>query len=448
MTTGKADARPTRAFFVRMLTRDITLEDCILDLVDNSIDSAWGLSGQRPSQLINDNALGEYSIDIILQPEKFQISDNCGGITLDDAADYAFTFGRRSEEPISDYTVGVYGIGMKRAVFKLGNTIQIISTYQTDNGELIGFVVPINVAEWVSNTREHWDFDLNPYPANTHTGVQIQVTDLFEDTSRRFEDPGYASALRTTLSRAYFLPLMRGLNIKVNGIRVATLPITWQEGEGLAPERRAYEDSGVLVEIVAGMSKPPPNDSEPEQSNRADRTSGWYVVCNGRAVLVADRTSITGWGRNNSWPSWHSQYNGFVGVVLFSAADPALLPMTTTKRSVDVSSGVYIRALAEMEAPTRVWIDYTNARKNEREQAEHLESQSKPVDIAEVQQRARLQLPSFQPKGDPIANVNYSVLQKRMRKLAAAFGNINMTYRDVGLESFEYAYGELVDEDD
>ena len=33
----RADANPTKAFFVRMITRDITLEDCIFDLVDNSI---------------------------------------------------------------------------------------------------------------------------------------------------------------------------------------------------------------------------------------------------------------------------------------------------------------------------------------------------------------------------------------------------------------------------
>jgi hypothetical protein len=31
------NASPRKAFFTDMLTRDITLEDCILDLIDNSI---------------------------------------------------------------------------------------------------------------------------------------------------------------------------------------------------------------------------------------------------------------------------------------------------------------------------------------------------------------------------------------------------------------------------
>jgi len=34
-----ANAFPRKRFFLEMFTRDISLEDCILDLIDNSIDS-------------------------------------------------------------------------------------------------------------------------------------------------------------------------------------------------------------------------------------------------------------------------------------------------------------------------------------------------------------------------------------------------------------------------
>jgi hypothetical protein len=37
--TLQADATPTKRFFIDNLTRDLTLEDAILDLVDNSIDA-------------------------------------------------------------------------------------------------------------------------------------------------------------------------------------------------------------------------------------------------------------------------------------------------------------------------------------------------------------------------------------------------------------------------
>lgn len=51
---SKASANPTKAFFVRMITRDITLEDCIFDLIDNSIDGAWELAGGQPMSLADD----------------------------------------------------------------------------------------------------------------------------------------------------------------------------------------------------------------------------------------------------------------------------------------------------------------------------------------------------------------------------------------------------------
>lgn len=35
----QADARPTKRLFIQMLTRDLALEDAVLDLIDNSIDS-------------------------------------------------------------------------------------------------------------------------------------------------------------------------------------------------------------------------------------------------------------------------------------------------------------------------------------------------------------------------------------------------------------------------
>jgi hypothetical protein len=445
---SKADASPTKAFFVRMLTRDITLDDCILDLVDNSIDAAWDLSGEHPAELTTDDKLSSYWIDITVDRAKFRIIDNCGGITFEEAQKYAFTFGRKEAQPIEDYTVGVYGIGMKRAVFKMGNSIRVSSTYKDGNGKAVGFVVPINVDEWARDSSEPWDFEIYDNPAADQAGVEIEVTELAAEISRRFEDPSYEKDLRDLLGRDYLLPIMRGLKITVNGTRVTGVSLVLKEEEeaGFLPVRRSYDDDGVRVEILVGMADAPPNDTQPEATNR-DTTSGWYVFCNGRAVLTADRSMTTGWGRL-SWPQWHGQYNGFLGFVLFSAADSSKLPMTTTKRSVDTSSPVYVRALVEMERPTREWINYTNARKANIERATDLERRTRPVPLAEVRPNERLQLPQPQPRGEPVANISYAVPRKRVRKLAEGFGNRMLAYREVGVRSFDYAFERLVDEDD
>ena len=154
---SKANANPTKTFFVRMITRDITLEDCIFDLIDNSVDGAWELAGGQPMNLDDETDLSRYRISIQIDDDQFEISDNCGGITLDDAANYAFTFGRKEDAQAENFSIGVYGIGMKRAVFKLGSKIEILSTFREDDGPM-SFRVPITVDNWIASGEEKLGF--------------------------------------------------------------------------------------------------------------------------------------------------------------------------------------------------------------------------------------------------------------------------------------------------
>lgn len=479
-----ADASPTKAFFVRMLTRDISLDDCILDLIDNSIDSAWQHAGVRPTVFTPGELLKGYRVDINFNETSFRISDNCGGISLDNAADYAFTFGRKdpveelaegdegeedeveadedevgdedgkevdeggpeSDPSSTDYSVGVYGIGMKRAIFKIGNDITITTTH-LDGASIDAFAVPIKVKDWLSDTRTPWDFDIVPAAELTSPGVLIEVLDLNEESKRRFSDPTYEQTLiNDILRRDYMIPLMQGLTITVNGKEVGYRPISLLASDDFMPLRETLEDGEVTIEIIAGMHAAPPDDNEPDGS-RQDRDSGWYVVCNGRVVLAADRSTATGWGAKG-FPQWHGQYSGFIGIVLFSAANPALLPMTTTKRNVDVSSAVYQRTVNQMLKPTRSWIDYTNARKSAMEHAKTLEESARPVAASSVVANASVILPKIATTRRKVANISYSVPLSRMKSLATALGNARMSYRDVGLKSFDYTYSDHVDDDE
>ncbi len=467
-TELRADASPTKAFFVRMLTRDISLDDCILDLIDNSIDSAWQNAGVRPTAFTPGNLLDNYHVDISFDEDEFRIVDNCGGISLDNAARYAFTFGRRAEkistiergevvpesktssessDPSSvDYSVGVYGIGMKRAIFKIGNNISIRSTHSTGD-TTDSFLVPINVSDWLADSTTPWDFDLiEDLPLN-NPGVEIVISELNEGARLRFSDPAYKESLiRDVLRRDYMIPLMQGLRITVNGDPVEYQPIELRSSSEFTPMRETIHDGPVTVEIIAGMYSPPPDDNEPDAMH-PDKESGWYIVCNGRVVLAADRTSATGWG-TTGFPQWHAQYRGFIGIALFSAADPSLLPMTTTKRNVDTSSAVYHRAVNRMLRPVRSWIDYTNARKTSVDEAKKAEKAAKPVAASSVQENSAVGLPKISSTRARVANVNYSVPLKRMNALASALGDKRMSYRDVGIKSFDYAYSDHVDDEE
>ena len=456
----RADASPTKAFFVRMLTRDISLDDCILDLVDNSIDSAWRQAGARPTAFSRGALLEEFEIDIKFDEEAFSITDNCGGISIKNATNYAFTFGRKSVDvdqlpssadlsnaalPGTDYSVGIYGIGMKRAIFKIGNQIEIQSTHRNDEN-VEAFQVPINVSGWLADTSTPWDFPIDKAGELDQPGVRIHVTELNLEAKRRFSDVVYHRTLvHEVLSRDYILALMQGLRITVNGEAVPYRQIDLLSGEDFQPLRERFDDGAVSVEIIAGMHALPPEDNDPE-SSRQDKVSGWYIICNGRVVLAADRSDATGWGIKD-FPRWHGQYGGFIGMALFSSADPSLLPMTTTKRSVDTSLPAYQRTVNRMLKPTRAWIDYTNARKPNLLKAREREIAASPVEVSQLAPNRVVVLPKLQTTRAKVANVNYAVPLSRMRALAAALGDVNLTYREVGVASFDYMFFDHVDDE-
>ncbi|MDP3113595.1 MAG: ATP-binding protein [Candidatus Cloacimonadaceae bacterium] len=112
------EAYPRKKLFIDILTKDVDAEACILDLIDNSVDS-----------YIMKDIQGRRSIYLSLSKEKFEIRDTCGGIELNYLKKHVFMFGAESlkrEKP----TLGFYGIGLKRSIFKLGNRINMT----TDDG--------------------------------------------------------------------------------------------------------------------------------------------------------------------------------------------------------------------------------------------------------------------------------------------------------------------------
>ncbi len=452
MDMPKANASPTKEFFVHMITRDITLEDSILDLIDNSVDAGWKSAGSSAITLDNQTDLSKYWISIDVSDDQFSISDNCGGMSLDDAADYAFSFGRKSTQEHEDYSIGVYGIGMKRAVFKLGEEIRIRSTFLDAEGKKTSFAVPIDVSAWLQgDDNEPWDFDIEEDIVQDEKGLKIVIGKLTKSAARSFGDPAFTENLRRIISRDYSLYLLRGLTIYVNEEPVVGMDIELGKSGEFSPVRINYKEPQngrkISVEILGGMAVPPPDSAEPEERHDGDKSFGWYVACNGRVVLAADKSDVSGWGTDD-WPQWHRQYAGFKGIVLFSAQKTEVLPITTTKRSVDLTSSVYRRAQIHMRAVSKEWIAYTNKRKQALTEAKLKEAKVQPVPIHKIDQSKKLGVPTLRLKRvvQP-ANVHYAVPVKKMKELASAFGNINMPYRDVGLRSFDYAYDDLAGED-
>ena len=455
MNNETAKAYPTKAFFVTMITRDITFEDCILDLIDNSVDGASRSEGSPPIDLSDDTDMSKYRISIAVSPDEFSITDNCGGMTLDAAVDHAFSFGRPAgEAQETAYGIGVYGIGMKRAAFKLGRNIKVRSTFKSSDDSRASFIVPIDVIGWLSDDKPPWDFSIQDTECLDENGVEIVVQELTLDAQVALGNPEFIEKLRSMIARDYSLYLKRGLVISVNGKDVKGTLIDLRQSDDFIPMRYLYEealvdehylsDGKVSVEIIAGMAAPPPEDAEPDDKNDGEKKFGWYVACNGRIVLAADKSTVSGWGTSD-WPQWHRQYAGFIGIVLFTASNASALPLTTTKRSVDVSSSIFVRARLRMRDVSKKWIAYTNERKRNLDEAKRRENEAKVISIQNVEKDSVVRLPKFaEVRTERRANVHYSVPVSKMKRLAKEFGSVQMPYREVGRKSFDYAYTDYV----
>lgn len=432
--TAKAD--PTKDFFIDMITRDIGLDECIFDLLDNSIDGA-----SRHAQKHDRPNLAGYFADILLTKSEFAIRDNCGGMSLNDATEYAFHFGRRSDAPKdAENSIGLYGIGMKRAIFKIGRKIKINSATTDSPGE--AFEVVIDVAGWAE--KKEWEFPLEHFEPNGFVGTEIVVKELRQATSSEFSDQIFVNKMRKDVGKYYSFFLQNGFEIKINGIPVKQHVYGVRDGDDISPYVHEYTDaeSGVKVRIISGVAGTPPEDAgDPLALTKDTESWGWYVICNDRVVLAGDKTEKTIWG--DGFPSWHPQYNGFVGLVFFSSDKPGELPWTTTKRQIDETLPVFRRATSFMKDATRKYLDYTNTRKANLDKAKSAESNAAIKPIAQIEIRsiapAPMKLPVFEaaPK-IRMGTISYQQPLTVLNKVAQALGNSQMSYKQIGQKTFEY----------
>jgi hypothetical protein len=422
-------ADPTKDFFVRMITRDISLRDCIFDLLDNSMDGA-----KRNIAFSDSEArLDRFEINISFDRNSFIIKDNCGGISLSDAIEYAFHFGRKSDSPADvKGGIGLYGIGMKRAIFKIGKFAKIVSETASEC-----FSVSIDVDIW--EKIPGWDFEYEDASRQSINGVRIEIGNIHQEIGSVLSDPAFRNELITSIAQDYAFFIDKGISIKVCGEIVPDSKYQLKQSEELSPTVEEYTDDGVDVRILAGLIGPLPDEIPDELKPKEAERYGWFVVCNDRIVLTADKTDLTVWG-NNDFPVWHPQYYGFAGFVFFRSEDQRKLPWTTTKRNLDAESQLYRRTLTKMKRITKEFIAYTNRRKSDLETAKTAENKANTVNILLLDRPKAFSMPKLSentPKEDEVT-ISYRKRRREVEEIKTHLENPTMTAKDVGKHTFDY----------
>lgn len=139
MVANIIEGNPTNKFFMEMIARDFSIEDTIMNLSDDSIDGA---------NRINPNDYLGLNIYLTVNKDYFEIKDNCSGFSIDAVKRYAFRFGRSEDALKVNGTVGRFGFGMKRFLFKIGKNFVVESQFEQD-----AFKVEVDVDRWSKKVR-------------------------------------------------------------------------------------------------------------------------------------------------------------------------------------------------------------------------------------------------------------------------------------------------------
>jgi hypothetical protein len=435
-----ANAFPQKDFVIHQLTRDITLTDCILDLIDNTIDGVHNYFTRRQRSLSErPKPYQGYYARLRYSQNEFTIEDNCEGIPLKIATDYAFTFGRAPDFPSeAKGVIGQYGIGLNRAVFKLGDDIEIRSSTRSES-----FHLRIPVSKWAKE-KDNWQFELIPGPPIEPAGTKIVVRDLKTEVKDEFAQSDFNKDLRAILARDYSFILPKGFELILNGTVVQPIAFKLKAGRGFRPFRTKFKHSGVNVDVIAGIAAPQPDDAEAGTSIPEQDRFGWFVICNDRVVIAGDKEKRTGWG-GNGVPIWHPQYSGFFGVARMSSDDPGQLPWTTTKRDIELNSSVYQKTLAYMRQAAREYVKYTNLRKGSEEQCKKREADAPEVPIDKIPLHVTMEFPlPKKEKVEKFRSVGYKKPEKQFIEVAEALGNRSMKGKHLGEKTFDYFYEKKV----
>jgi hypothetical protein len=419
-------AHSTKEFFIAMLVRDIGLVQAITDLVDNSLDGARKISSTDYSGLW---------VRIDFNKSEFKIADNCGGISLEVARKYAFCFGRPKDAPNTPHSIGQFGVGMKRALFKIGREFQVDSITKTEF-----FQLTVDVDTW--RESEDWNFRFSKFGEHSPTesvidiGTTITASKIHPAISTEFSSDSFATRLKSDIEVAHQKALENGLNISINGIPLRFKQSLLFSSDILKPayEEFEVEKGDVKVKLYAGISDSSPSDA------------GWNIYCNGRVILEADKTSVTGWGEDDavSIPIYHNQFSRFRGYVFFDSDDAYKLPWNTTKSAVDEDSPVWRTCRQRMLINMRPVIDFLNQLDREKD-SEQEQVYTESIQNSNQSPIEQLELSEFSPPETPQRhytpqkrNISYSVPADEAKR-AMDVAEVS-TLREIGEYSFQYFY--------
>lgn len=231
------------------------------------------------------------------------------------------------------------------------------------------------------------------------------------------------------------------MSIKINGDSLVGDNVLLIDNEELKPIKEEYKDDGITVRILSGIA---PRDGK----NYPPEKAGWYIYCNGRLIVAADKTSLTTWKdmeNKSSGVVFHNNYAGFRGIVYFNSVMPEKLPWNTTKTGLDTTSLVYLRAREKMLEIFKIVKNILDdIRENSKTNDDGIEETIAAMrgtemtleNINKVKQNRSIDIHKVLVATKPQVSISYKKPKEEVETIKKFLGV--KSYKEVGEKTFEY----------
>ncbi|HEX4964700.1 MAG TPA: ATP-binding protein [Thermoanaerobaculia bacterium] len=311
------DGTPQKRLFWSIIS-DYNVSTSICELIDNALD-IWIRNGKQADLCVE--------IDLDIHSRSLRITDNAGGIPESDLH-VLISPGASLNRP-DENLIGLFGVGSKRAVVALAQTVRIRTrreegkTYQIDIDE-----------NWLED--EDWEmpvYEVDQIAPNTTVIDLMRLRYTLDDMAQQ--------ELRVHLRETYgrFLRNDR-FNIKINSEALEPLLFdAWAYPPSFEPRYYMFEvniedGASVGVEIYAGLIR----DRDPSADNY-----GVYFYCNDRLIMKEVKEPAVGYIRGAAGIPHSDASLARVIVGLHGAA--RLMPWNSTKTAINFNKPVFTALL-------------------------------------------------------------------------------------------------------
>jgi hypothetical protein len=265
------DAVPSKRLFLSIIA-DYGLNRSVCELIDNAIDM-WVLSGKKKSLII--------TITLNKDQQTIEVSDNAGGV---EKSKIHFLVGPGQTSNLeTDKSIGIFGVGTKRAVVALAQDIKISTRYKKHKTYRVEYDDDwLKTEDWTLPLYEIGDI------SEGMTVIELQklrfsITDEAISQLKEHLEVTYARFLRN-----------KKLNILLGPDKLKPhLFEGWSYPQKYHPRKytgklKTEGGSYVDVEVLAGLSK---------ESSPTGGEYGVYFYCNDRLITRGLKTYDVGFTR-------------------------------------------------------------------------------------------------------------------------------------------------------